>query len=478
MDISVVSHDSTSTFPELDDALSHTKNVILYGPPGTGKTYVSQQFIKEYLGSQISKPKPLYEVKLELLEGLKWYEVIALSIYLKGKDKYVKVPDLKNDELINDYFGITKGRTKNISQTLWSQLQTHATPESTTINYEKRHPPALFDKTSESKWFLLPAGIEYVETNLSDFKDILSGSTSSKEEATIEQFCTFITFHQSYGYEDFIEGLKPTIDEGAISYEIKAGVFKEICGKAHHDPDNKYVIVIDEINRGNIAKIFGELITLIEDDKRSEGDNKLTVKLPYSKDHFLVPSNLYIIGTMNTADRSIALLDIALRRRFTFLEIMPDYSILDHEVDGINLGSLLRELNVMISSLIDRDHQIGHSYFCEVVNLIKKEDPDSARDKLHFVWYKKIMPLLQEYFYNDWEQLKLVLGDFILEDAISSNNSRLEGKIVNKNYVVNDFNNNQTKFFNALDSIIKNRNPQMNEEQITESENSQAVVEN
>lgn len=478
IDGSIHLNDFTQKFPILDDAFSHTRNVILYGPPGTGKTYMTQQFIKGFLGSQISTPKSFNEIKLELLQELTWYQVIALSIYMKDKSGKFKVSDLKNDELIKDYFDIVKGRTKNIAPTLWSQLQTHADPDSDTIKYERRHPPALFDKTSESEWKLISNGTEYVETNLSEVIDILSGNPNLQEKTTIEQFCTFITFHQSYGYEDFIEGLKPTIDDtGVISYEIKPGVFKQICEKATHDPENNYVLVIDEINRGNIAKIFGELITLIEDDKRSEGSNKLSVKLPYSTSDFIVPSNLYIIGTMNTADRSIALLDIALRRRFTFLEIMPDYSILDYDVDGINLGLLLSELNGMVSSLIDRDHQIGHSYFCEVIDLIKKGDQYSAKQKLYFVWYKKIIPLLQEYFYNDWEQLKPILGDFLSESDQSNNNPRLEGKIVNKNYVIHDFNNDWVEFSSALNRIINNETPSEVDNTRIESEIPQQIDE-
>jgi len=209
-----------------------------------------------------------------------------------------------------------------------------------------------------------------------------------------------ITFHQSYSYEEFIEGIRPVLNpaeqNGAIGFEIKDGVFKEMCTIAHRDPDNKYLLIIDEINRGNISKVFGELITLLEDDKREV----LTVQLPYSKEQFTVPKNLYVLGTMNTADRSIALLDIALRRRFNFIEIMPDYRLIEKSIDGVDLAALLKTVNQKLEVMTDRDHQIGHSYFMNV---------DDAQ-ALHSVWYNKILPLLSEYFYNDWDRLIEVTG--------------------------------------------------------------------
>ena len=195
-----------------------------------------------------------------------------------------------------------------------------------------------------------------------------------------------------------------------LAKEKEPEELSKIVIKENKEP---YVFIIDEINRGNISKIFGELITLIETTKRTGKDECISTKLPYSKEEFTVPDNVYIIGTMNTADRSIALMDTALRRRFKFEEMLPDYDLLkdifveDEEV-RVNIGAMLKVINERIEYLYDREHTIGHAVFLEKM---ENDKIDIDINKLENIFKKNIIPLLQEYFYEDYEKIRIVLGD-------------------------------------------------------------------
>ena len=231
--------------------------------------------------------------------------------------------------------------------------------------------------------------ISFIEKRLPENKifDAITLNNSYQREkfdAGLVSRINFITFHQNFGYEDFIEGFRPN-EKGTI--ELQDGIFKSICQEARENRDENYYLVIDEINRGNISKIFGELITLIEEDKR----DVIEVVLPYSKKLFTIPSNLFIIGTMNSTDKSIALIDIALRRRFTFVKMSPNYELINHSESQ----ELLEKLNQKIKDKLGEDYQIGHSYFMKIEN----------NADLSFVLKYKIKPLLEEYFYGDTDGL-------------------------------------------------------------------------
>lgn len=298
----------------------------------------------------------------------------------------------------------------------------------------------------------------------------------------------FCTFHQSYGYEEFIEGLRPdgsgdfALEDGilkeiaieamfnALVYECKAEIIdkkdildekelkkkkKEVVLKYINEENrfdffncHQYVVVIDEINRGNISKIFGELITLLEEDKRLSKENEMIIKLPYSKENFILPPNLHLIGTMNTSDKSIAPIDIALRRRFKFIEVMPNEKILTN-VDGIELDKMLKKMNDRIEYLYDRDHMIGHAYFMNLNTL----------EEIVNTFSNKIIPLLQEYFYEDWNKIGLVLGGIgesnsdkyivyknqINPEAIFNDISEGDFPIVSKYYIKDEIGSEEIK---------------------------------
>jgi 5-methylcytosine-specific restriction protein B len=215
----------------------------------------------------------------------------------------------------------------------------------------------------------------------------------------------WITFHPSYSYEDFVEGLRPTAGTGA-TLQLEDGVFKRFCDAARGDPDSRWLLIIDEINRANVAKVLGELITLLELDKRDD----VSVRLPYSRTCFTVPSNVYMLGTMNTADRSIRLLDTALRRRFAFVELLPDASLLEGgSVEGLALDQLLTRLNRRIARYIDREKQVGHALF------LRGEQPITDAAEFTRVIRQDIVPLLQEYAFDDYEILADLLGDGLVD---------------------------------------------------------------
>jgi 5-methylcytosine-specific restriction protein B len=231
--------------------------------------------------------------------------------------------------------------------------------------------------------------------------------TGDDETSGLVRLCCF---HPAYGYEDFIEGYRPLTINKQISFELRNGVFKKLCKDAETTPDRNFYLIVDEINRGDIPRIFGELLTTLEKDKRGK-----RIILPVSQEIFSVPRNVFLLGTMNTADRSISLLDAALRRRFGFVEMMPDGSVLkDSAVGGIALRAWLDALNTRIREHVGRDArnlQIGHSYLMQAAGPLK--DVASLKRAIR----DDIIPLLEEYCYEDYATLGNILGEQIVDVA-------------------------------------------------------------
>lgn len=419
--------------PMVKQAVANSFNRIYYGPPGTGKTYTLMQLLKrDYEKKVTSVAREEWENQfiVEKISTLKWWEGVAAALYEQGGKCSLKV--LYEHPFIKAIQASKSG--VHLSSRVRSILQRHTVEESTLVKQKAMLNPFIFDKDDSSEWCLAGEWQDACEYVIALVKQLKQGP----HKASIIQYYSFVTFHQSYGYEEFVEGLRPILDDqdgedSEVRYKIHAGAFKELCLNARKFPDQRFAMVIDEINRGNISKIFGELITLIEPDKRDPLNGNpppLELTLAYSGQKFSVPANVDIIGTMNTADRSLALLDTALRRRFDFVPLLPDtraektaddpYSAplaglqVKTEKGTIDVRRMLERINERIEALYDRDHCIGHAYF---ISLSELADGPIRFNMLVEVFRKRIVPLLEEYFFEDWRKIRLVLGDNQKPDA-------------------------------------------------------------
>jgi hypothetical protein len=413
--------------PEVPEALlSMPLNLILHGPPGTGTTYRIQNeilplFVHEASGAGPKEPIP------ELVAPLAWYQVVALALEELGGE--ATVDQLMEQPLIKAKQAQRSSFRTPLRSYLWNTLQAHTVPTSQTVRTARRVGEPLFDKRADSSWHM-PQGLS---EDLEAFAEQLR-PRAAPERAAREDY-DFLSFHQSYSYEDFIEGIRPKVEEeeegGSLRYVLEAGVLKravlaairltgfegsihELCSlpaeerRVLFEGAPRYALFIDEISRGNVAQIFGELISLIEEDKRLGAPNELILTLPYSRTRFGVPSNLHLIATMNTADRSVEALDVALRRRFAFEQMPPRPSVLGFLIEGkIDPKRMLAAINERLRVLRDEDHLIGHAYLTAL-------EQRPTLEALKEVFERAILPLLKECFFDDWGRIGLVLGrDFV-----------------------------------------------------------------
>ncbi len=363
------------------------ENVIYYGPPGTGKTYLLQEMMSDYIDYQVSDD----QVRNAYISNTEEWILIAM-IMLQNHGK------MRPTEIQQKIDSLRLGTVINVI----SVLEEHNMDVSALG--VTRTPPCVFFECEGGSWYVNRIR---VQQGMPDFFDrFLSDSEVDKRYA-------FVTFHQSFSYEDFIEGIRPEYVEetNSIDYSPKPGIFKTLCAKASRHPEKEYAVFIDEINRGNISEIFGELISLIEVDKRQGMANELSATLPYSKESFVVPSNINLFGTMNSADRSVGAIDIALRRRFKFIPMVPDSSIIADElrmngvdptnVEGIDVIKLFDTMNSRIELLLDRNHLLGQALFMSV----------RTADDIVTVIREKAVPLLEEYFFSDLQKVQMVFND-------------------------------------------------------------------
>ncbi|NYT77768.1 AAA family ATPase [Alcaligenaceae bacterium] len=385
------------------------KNLILYGPPGTGKTWaLKTHYFKEYTEKAVDVDHTTWLHQLVAAYG--WRSVIAAA--LAGLGKASSVSEVGSHELVAAK-SRQRPRPGHIHSTVEGYLRGLSVEDSASDDSIDRNPTHIFRKNTQSQW-TLTADWDGTDPASAELYALWKAGQQAMS-GDIQRY-RVVTFHPSYTYEDFVIGLRPVTQSDGMGnktvFKMVDGVFKQICADAKANPDKPYALFIDEINRANIAKVFGELITLIEPDKRARYDGSgrlvagMEVQLPGTSDEegmsekFGVPQNLDIIGTMNTADRSIALLDIALRRRFEFQEIAPNYDVIPQKIGAIDLSALLRRINDRIEYLADKNRLIGHAYLVRVGDL----------SQLRLVFRDQIIPLLQEYFFDDFSQVEQVLS--------------------------------------------------------------------
>ena len=409
-----------------DDNQKLSLNQILFGPPGTGKTFntinkaleiIDNDFFEKNKDDRkVLKDKFEEYKKAGQIEFVTFHQSYGYEEFVEGI-KAIPVGKEGNEDGTEMIYAISDGIFKKLSKKsleefLISNTSSNINKKRFILNAKSLNIQAELIQDDENNFRVIKGSkmrkgyaTSFEQYNYFKLRKEVEDNAKLKEESE------FFIFEEDYLFQSLSAAssvILGRMSNGMIDWKE---IFENITVDKNQDIKN-HILIIDEINRGNISKIFGELITLIEPAKRIVADEEIKVKLPYSNDDFGVPQNLYILGTMNTADRSIALMDTALRRRFEFIEMLPDLEVLnDLLVDGINIKLMLEKINQRVEYLYDRDHTIGHAYFISL-----KEN--AILEELENIFKNKIIPLLQEYFYDDWEKILMVLGNGFIEKKV------------------------------------------------------------
>lgn len=445
------------------------KNIILYGPPGTGKTYNTVKYAVAIIDNEKIEElekRPYNEVFKRYLELKKngrivfttFHQSYGYEEFIEGIKPIIKDQDGNDSSDVKYKYadGIFKKFCNRAKQAKTSTLGIGENAKVWDVLLESTGLTELKKECFEKSYIKIgwpnvdenvtdeTAGINSIEKSIilnfqemekGDIVFVQKNNTSIDAIGIIDGPCEFQKDDDEYPRTRKVKWIATGIDENVLElnknvkldrksvYELKRMEIEDVIKLVEkytkneeadvEEKEHPYVFIIDEINRGNISKIFGELITLIETTKRTGQPEEATAILPYTGKEFGVPGNVYIIGTMNTADRSIALMDTALRRRFKFVEMMPKSSVIGqmniHQIEGIDIPRLLDTINERIEYIFDREHTIGHAYFTPLAQ-------NPSLRMLASIFENSIIPLLQEYFYEDYSKIQLVLGDNAKED--------------------------------------------------------------